>query len=240
MRTNAATARTIVEPARRGVPPKALEMLRKYVRLLDLDVTPELVIRDRATSTWLGRYSSGECLIEIQKRVLFHEKSMERVIAHEVAHHADFLCRRKSKGITTCRPIDLDHGPKWQFFVDKINRAMGKDFVTVLPVDIVRAPETKPYVLMISRQFLVPLVSETSTFEPLVVTNAYQITPRMREFLLKHGSSIGARLIMSTDPRWIRGPKIAARRARMPKNEREHQDLHALYAKAMPVKLWRW
>ncbi|MCJ7796310.1 MAG: SprT-like domain-containing protein, partial [Thermoleophilia bacterium] len=208
-------------PAILGVPQTLGVMAWKYARILGVDVIPQIKIRDNQTSRWLGRYKYAvgrhdrTNLMEIQRRVMFDARSLERIVAHEMVHHADFLT---SKGEVR----RLDHGPRWQFFADKVNRVMGEDFVTVVSDStIIQSPVTKqPYIVMITR----------IGGGVLGVQNARHMTLAVRD-LLKRSWHPSTRFVWTTDSRWATPKTIGGRKVTIP---REHlQDLEKLYLSAV-------
>jgi len=224
--TRRVTARDITDPAKSfaGMP-KLLELAWKYARMLGVSVIPKIAFRNDLTSRWLGRYAyttkPGKVnTIQIQRRVLHDERTLERIMAHEMAHHVDFLTTPPSpRGSQDFAPLRDPHGPSWQAQADKVNRVMGQNFVTELSDEsYVLAPETKPYTLLIVKTLKGRLGYQASVhFYPEVVA-------RMSAILKK--------AIRSTDPRWARAPKIGSRSMALPKNEEETQALLELYGRA--------
>ena len=104
--------------------------------------TPNFKIVDQLSQRWLGRtaYSSTKdpdnCLIEIQKRVLNDQKTLERVLVHELIHHADFLLNYRPHAGKPMDPFTRkllkrdSHGKFFREESARINQALGKDFVT--------------------------------------------------------------------------------------------------------------
>jgi len=235
-RERSVTARDITRPAMGGVPKKIIDAAWKYARILGTPMIPKIAIRNNLASKWLGRcqlrwHSSlgrQENLMEIQKRAMFDERTLDRVVAHEMAHHAEFLevpldqIALIRAGIKISLP---SHGARWQHFADKINRVMGADYVTVVSdASHLIAPETKPYILMIVK---------SSALGQYAYAIGMKMTPKMRLYLHQYMTR-GARIIESRDPRWARGPKISSGYLSTPKEPEDYQKLERLYAEAVP------
>ena len=215
------SAQDIVRPAYRGIPPKVVAFAWKYARILGVSALPEFAIRDNLTSRWLGQYvhKPGQPnRIQIQKRLLHDDRSLERIIAHEMAHHADIT----GPGHQYDR-ITKGHGPRWQSFADKINRVMGVDFVTVVSdASYVLAPETKPYLLLIMRL----------SGGRIGYTVAMRLSGRMEQYLERHViffPEMKHKIMTSRDPRWSEGRPIGGRKVNLPRTPEEARDLEKLF-----------
>ena len=225
------TANDVTGPALGGAPKKVIDFAWKYARILGVSVIPRIAIRNNLSSSWLGRchFKLGhENLMEIQKRVMYDDRTLERIVAHEMAHHADYLELTASEiAMLRARIKRTSHGPRWQSFANKINRVMGEDFVTVFSdASHITAPETKPFVLMI-----VKMSSGRFGFAIGV-----RFTDRMRSSVYRQGSSMEVRLIESKDPRWANGPRIGLGKFAMPIKPEDYQALQDLFVKGAPVK----
>jgi hypothetical protein len=238
------TADDITGPALRGVPQKVIAMAWKHARILGVPVIPGIAIRNAPTSKWVGRYvfkwpnldrpetlDPRRSLMEIQKRIMFDERSLERVVAHEMVHHAELigLINGEARLNRFYHREIMEHGPRWQALADKVNRVMGADFVTVISdASYVRAPVTRPFVLMITK-------FQSKGVERIGYATAVKISENQREYLLRTGPKINARLIMSTDPRWVTGKKIGGLKVSAPSKPEDQRALMALYEKAGPI-----
>jgi hypothetical protein len=225
------TASDITGPALGGVPKKVIDFAWKYARILGVSVLPRIAIRNNISSTWLGRchFKLGqENLMEIQKRVMYDDRTLERIVAHEMAHHADYLELTENEiALLRARIKRTSHGPRWQAFANKINRVMGDDFVTVFSdASHITAPETKPFVLMIAKMHN----------GRLAYAFGVRFTERMRASVYRQGASMEVRLIESRDPRWTKGPRIGLGKLAIPIKPSDYQDLQDLFAKGVPVK----
>lgn len=231
----------LFESAARGVPRQVIEVARKFAKILGV-VSPLVVIRDSQTSRWTGRHtikSNKPVLIEIQKRVLGHERTLERVVAHEMAHHADLVKQLRSYVSSrsvldtiinegnfellspgALQRLERGHGKSWQEEADRVNRAMGdREFVTVFSDSThVTAPTTsKEYHLMVA-----PLGDGR-----FGIAVAVGISERVR-IVLAHLE--GAKLFVTNDARWRRRgiPNIGSGRVAIPA---EQAELAKIYSK---------
>lgn len=76
----------------------------KYMGILDIAERPDIKAHDDPGSFWYGRHSKGIQVdedtgtvvgavgtLDLQKRIFKHDNFLERVIAHEMIHHRDFI-----------------------------------------------------------------------------------------------------------------------------------------------------
>lgn len=194
----------------------------KYGRILGVTDLPKIAIRDNLSSKWLGRLTwrnGKENVMEVQARALVDERTLERIVAHEMAHHVEFLelteqdIARIKVGI---RP--LSHGERWKELAAQINAVAGAGFVTKnSDHDFVLTTETKPYLVLIN-----PIGSNT-----LGYAIGVRLSPRMQTFTDRRLAE-GAKLIRTTDVTWTDGPKIGGGWA-VPRKPEEQVRLQKLY-----------
>lgn len=185
-------------------------LVSKYRGLLDLKATPEIVVSDNLKSRWLGRMvhwpnnPEKGYQLQLQRRVMVDENTLERVIAHEMAHmvvavenhalNADFIAR----GITIKDSAE-GHGDRWQEIARKISSLVGKPgFVTVTSdSDYVLATETKPYFLLIAYR-------DKRVGDSFGAAVGVRFTTRMRNVVsaMQADPKYLARVIKTTDPMW--------------------------------------
>ena len=187
--------------------------------MLNLDVAPLIKVRNNLGARALGTcaWTPGKTTstISIQKVVLGDPRTLERVLAHEMAHHATFVEHIKAlEGLArehgqAARPHvnqylqemrrERAHGENWLQYVRIINQHMGSDFVTERSDESYeRESATKPYYVLIA---LLP--NGKYGFQIGVVLSA-----KMKlkiEFATQH---YGAKLVKTTDQRWQFGPRI--------------------------------
>jgi hypothetical protein len=236
--------------AARGVPKKVLELAQKFAPMVGVAEFPDFEIRNNMSSSWLGRCHMGgpgfrrpRNLIEIQKRALHEERTLSRVVAHEICHHAEFLELGRAGIVPTARfrRLEPSHGPRWQKYADKVNRVMGEDYVAVLSDALVTrgelAPTVRPYLMKIS-----PF--DSREFSRYGYSIAARLTPKATQRMSrlyafeKVRSRPESRFIMSTDARWTQGkiPNIGSGKVVLPTREEDQKALEALYKKAVPLE----
>jgi hypothetical protein len=95
------------------------EMLADHLQL----PVPVIKIRNNVASGWLGRCiyrrGSDNTTIEIQKNIVDSEKTLNRVLIHELVHHFVFLTGGKE-----------GHGGDWRNKADELNKILGANYVT--------------------------------------------------------------------------------------------------------------
>jgi GNAT superfamily N-acetyltransferase len=104
---------------------------------------PEIQIVDFPNKYWLGQetFTPGDSntMIELQKSVLYDDNTLRRVLAHELAHHADDLLNGNTilkeqgpKAYKAWRKANDPggHGPSWLKVAALFNAKFGADFVT--------------------------------------------------------------------------------------------------------------
>lgn len=195
-------------------------LVEKYLAMLDEQGLPRPRIEFRAniTARWLGadawnpRDPSTTTLL-LQKSILGDPRTLERVIAHEVIHHVDFM--RMSEGEIAMIKLGIrtrdGHGESFLAKAARINAAMGDGFVTkVSDAEYVKTKNVKPFFLLIT-----PLgeIRPSSQGGDVVYDGRFgwawaaRLSPdgtvRAAQKLLD-----GARLVLTTDERWLGGAKI--------------------------------
>lgn len=114
----------------------------KYKKLLKIEgERPSIKFRDTPRADWLGltdwRVGSHVSTMELQKKILKDDRLLERVVAHEMIHHRDFLGFTKDEIARIKAGIKPDgHGPSFREGAGRINAVMGSDFV----VEAIRMP----------------------------------------------------------------------------------------------------
>jgi len=214
------------------------DLVSKYRRLLDIKVVPEIVVKDNLNSKWLGQLqwfpnnpANGYTMM-LQRRVLTDANTLERIVAHEMAHlvvavethakNAEFI----AKGIRVVYDKSQAHGDRWQEVARQISSLVGKaNFVTVTSdADYVLDSETKPYFLLI-------VYMPNGKFGCM---NGVRLTPRMRtaiNIMVAHKEYRG-RVATITDPRWVATAKIASGSISVPQQAADQLKLEILYDQA--------
>jgi hypothetical protein len=143
----------------------------------------------------------GTSLIQIQARVLGHSRTLERVVAHEMIHHAEALRLKPGQVAMIRLGIKmLSHGKSFHEGAAIVNRLMGDNFVTVKSdSDDVFVPNAKEYYLLVAS--LIP------GSDRLGWAWAARLSPQMRDRIAEVLAR-GGKLIKTRDERWTVGPKI--------------------------------
>lgn len=186
---------------------------------------PIVRLRSNLGSRWLGRCSWSSrnprtSTIEFQRSILADAATLERVVAHEMVHHRDFLAmdaqtiERIKFGI---RPSE--HGASFRSGAAEINRSMGDGFVTVT--------SDKAYVQAVNtKQFYLLIIPHGDRF-------GYQWAARLSPNAEKEVAGAvakGARLIRTTDDQWCGNAKIKRFGGyNIPKTAEREDALRALY-----------
>jgi len=198
-----------------------LGLVRKYMDMLGLDIAPHVKVRNNLGSKNLGTtaWVPGETTstISIQRSVLSDSATLERVVAHEMAHHATFLENAeelrqivREKGQLARPHVNAylmmlrregGHGDRWQKFVDVINRRMGKDFVTERSDETyAKETETKPYYVLVME------ISKGRYGFQIGVN----LSSSMKQYVDRVARDYGAKIFKVTDPLWQYGPRIGS------------------------------
>src|SRR5271166_728756 len=154
-------------------------------------------------------YYDDNTRIEVQKVLLNDERSLRRILAHELCHHADNLINGKAliekyQG-TGRRGYDLvmrwmksdAHGTGWKSYAQKFNAKYGADFVTATSDEsyATEPQNVKPYYMALWRQQSGKIY--------------YAVASRLGSKALWHLrhklEDQTERLLMTTDPRFVRG-----------------------------------
>ena len=116
------------------------DYVAKYMAMLEVDgERPRVVLRDDRGAAWAGRtdWSADRpraTTMEFQRRFLGDDRFLERVVAHEMVHHRNYLAGTE----------DERHGPSFREGAARINVVMGRDFVAerIVPPGSERALRT--------------------------------------------------------------------------------------------------
>lgn len=203
------------------------DYVTKYMGVLAIDgERPIVKLRSNLGSKWLGRstWSSKRprtTLLEIQQSILGDDRTLERVIAHEMIHHRDALA-------LTERDITLmgvgikpeSHGASFREGAARINAVMGPGFVTEISDKDYRHTSSKKVFFVL----ITPLPGGR-----LGWTWAVRLGDKAKGWadeLVARGS----RLVQTTDDRWTHGLKIVRYGGySMPRDPQEAALLQALF-----------
>jgi hypothetical protein len=191
------------------------ELADRYLGILGFQgPRPNFKIVDNLGSDWLGRTTfstrnTETTIIEIQASVLDDLPTLERIVAHEIVHHWEFLARMDPRDFLLFK-IGIkppSHGPSFQEGAAMINAVKGDGFVTVgSDRTYVVRKSTRPFYLLItsSRYYVSRRDSERS---PFGYAWAARIGPRNRE-KIDRVLSEGGKLVRIADDRFTHGPRI--------------------------------
>lgn len=202
----------------------------KYMGILQIaGEQPIIKLRSNLGSKWLGRstWSSKRphtTLLELQQSILGDDRTLERVIAHEMIHHRDALAITEKDIVLMGVGIKPEsHGASFREGADRINAIMGPGFVTtVSDKEYAHAPSGKKFFVLIT-----PLPDGR-----LGWTWAARLGAKVKDWVDER-TARGSRLVQTTDDRWARGRKIVRYGGySVPKDSGEAALLQELYASA--------
>jgi len=206
------------------------DLVTKYMGMLEIDgERPIVKLRSNLGSRWLGRstWSSKRphtTLLELQQSILGDDRTLERVIAHEMIHHRDALAISQSDIVLMGVGIKPEsHGASFREGATRINAVMGPGFVTeVSDKEYAHAPSRKKFFVLIT-----PLPDGR-----LGWTWAARLSAKAKDWadeLVARGS----RLAQTADERWTRGKKIVRYGGySVPRDSQETELLRQLYETA--------
>jgi hypothetical protein len=185
--------------------PHVLGLVLKYSNVFHVE-PPSVSMKDNLGSKWLGRTiwsprTPRTTHMQLQKSILDDQKTLERVIAHEIVHHVEFL----SMSENNLARIRLGFRPT----------AHGQRFFELAKIvnDLVEDPE---FITETSDQSYVQ--KETKEYWLLIVKvpdrYGYAISIKMSENMKKKANQIldryEARILRTSDPRWSSGARIGS------------------------------
>jgi len=186
-----------------------IDLVEKYGRFFGLGdhELPDLEIKDNLGSKWLARVewsprTPNTSLLQIQKVALKDERTLERIVAHEMIHVHNFMRMTDAeRAYLKLRRSSLsdDHGTKFRELAERVNAEMGADFVTERSdQDYELAENERPFFVLIQK-----LGSGK-----LGWTWAAKLSPQMEKEIEKRKLEDSAILVESTDRRFTKGAKI--------------------------------
>lgn len=224
----------------KAAPSSVGTLIDKYMHLLGIrGDKPTVKIQDNLGSRWLGKCEfwpskPGQTTITLQQSILNDPQTLERVLAHEMVHHAVYLdynvvdIEMAKRGLT---PGHAGHGEDFLAGAAKINAVMGPNFVTEKSDSSYMQENTREYFLLI-----VPVWNNR-----LGYAWSAKIGPKAQLFvdkaLREDEHSKGGRLVRSTDIRWTNGAKIKQYGGySIPKGPDDQERLRKLYESAPAPK----
>lgn len=186
-----------------------LDLVAKYGEFFGVDALPEVELRSNLGSKWLARTvwhprRPDTSTIQIQKSVLEDGRTLERVVAHEMIHHVNFMrmtdaeraMLRYARG-----SLSDDHGKKFHELAAKVNAEMGQDFVTEKSdEDFEVAPNEKAFYV---------LIEPARMGRMLGWSWAVKLSTQAKEEITRRTRDVNdVVLVQTTDARFTNGVKI--------------------------------
>lgn len=187
-------------------------MLKKYFHELGSFPVPKIEIVNNPSSPWLGRciYNSknkSNTTIKIQKAILGDEKTMQRILAHELVHHVDFLTNWADKNL---KFYSRDgHGEFFRKWAAKINAIEGADFVT--------EKSDESFILSLDKEFYILIYKNDNN--QFVYQWSFRPSSKQKKFIDFVIEKKDARLTKTKDIKWTHGRKIGDRSLSRPMGE---------------------
>jgi len=204
---------------------------------------PKIKIVNSITAPWLGRTSYSRAkdkentLLEVQKSITGDEKTLDRIVAHELIHHWQFMTmyahpdgdaewekyqKERKLGIAQSRG---GHGEDFHKWAAKINAVMGKDYVT--------EKSDMSYVQQIDKEYYL-LISPISNY----FAWSWTVKPsRDQKIQIQKRILDGSKLFKSKDQIFLTGQKIKKYgRVSVPKDKETMEKLKDLYNSGQNIK----
>ena len=190
-------------------------ILTKFFSEMQIPI-PTVKIVNNAAPKWLGRCiythnaNENRSVIEIQKSIVNDDKTLDRVLCHELIHAVDFYKQyshpeqgqenwnkhldRKRLGFKSD-----GHGKEFQEWAAKINAVMGKDYVS--------EKSDTSYVVELTKEYFLLVMPTSKGAEKYGW--AWTVRPSTEQkSVIQSKMMEGGRLFMSKDERWMSGAKI--------------------------------
>jgi hypothetical protein len=185
---------------------KIERFMGKYAKILGAPgLLPKVKLRNALSAGWFGRLtyrlsdiSAAE--IELQQCILGDDRTLERVVAHEMVHYdeARSLSAAHISRILDCLQMGIkpqEHGEGFLQRADRINKVMGAGFVSVTSdKEFILQPNEKAYFVLIYE--VIP--------GRLGWSWAVRISPKAKPWVEKKITE-GAKLVRVTDLIWSHG-----------------------------------
>jgi hypothetical protein len=188
---------------------------------------PIVLVKSELGANWLGKDKWSEknpltSTITLQRSILHDPRTLERVVAHEMVHHRDFLAMTPAD-IAFARVVKHDgHGAAFLEGAERVNAIMGPNFVTVhSDKEYVHAPHTKEFYVLIA----------PAHRGRLGWAWAGRLSPEAQAIVAEKERE-GAKLVRTTDLRWTAGKAKIKKYGGLsmpPAGSELETALHALY-----------
>ena len=182
---------------------------------------PHFKVVRHTGAKWLGRCTFKRSnpvttTIEIQKSILNVPESLDRVLCHEMIHHADFMVNELAR--TKYRD---GHGLYFTEMANKINAKRGKNYVT--------EKSDSGYAVEDLGQEIHMLIYPFNNGPELGYTVAVRPSAKQKEYIQRLlDLRDAAKLIKTKDNQWAGGPKIWGTKLAVHEGERQ-EVLRKLY-----------
>lgn len=197
-------------------------ILKRFFSQFHLPI-PKIDIVNDPHSDWLGRCEikphEQNTTLFLQKRALEDKKTVERIVAHELIHHWDFLINQNDEG----------HGTNFKKMEAKINSVMGKDFVT---------EKSDMTYQTVSEQAYYLLITPVPHSQKYGFSWAVRPSQEQKEEIKNKVGTEKAKLFKSKDERFLSGEKIRKYGdISIPKLEELENILKDLYEHETPIMI---
>jgi hypothetical protein len=189
-------------------------LVDKYMGILGIEgPRPDVAVRSHTGSRWLGRCSTRPneytSLVEVQRSVLDDPRTLERVFAHEMVHHAEYTSI-KARSVHPQHEFRRlrrygGHGQYFRAGAALVDAVMGAGYVTEKSDEgYVVAKNTKKFFAMILPPGWRGGGGETRWAWAIAV----RLSPEARAYAAEKAAAHGARLVTTTDDVLLGAPAI--------------------------------
>ena len=182
--------------------PRIQPLVDKYMQMLSIDgQKPYVLVKSFVGKTWLGlcRWTESMPLtstISLKQSILGDARTLERVVAHEMVHHRDFLNMTEQERVLVRYGLKPEgHGPNFRQGMAIVNAVMGKDFVTEKSDQAVESAADHDLYLLI----------EPTRDGRYGYCWAARLSPEAAALIAERKASRGARLVTTRDLQWTYG-----------------------------------
>jgi hypothetical protein len=200
---------------------------------------PKIKIANSLTSKWLGlcEYKGGDTntTISIQKRITDDEKTLDRVLTHELIHHWEFLVLYAKIADSSIPQVQkalehytrkiTSHGTSFLDWCTKINAVMGKDYVS--------EKSDSTYVLTSLDKDYYLLIAPSKAYNRYGWCWAVRPSAKQWESIKYLKEHCKAKLFKTRDDRYLSGAKISRIRLSLPHLGDEEGKIMSNYLKEL-------
>lgn len=204
------------------------KLIDKYIAMFGHEIPrPVIKIKDNLGSRWLGQCvfnydNNSTSVINLQKSIFDDPNTLERIVAHEMVHHLDYMLNKEEKmKYRGSKYKPNGHGSFFREWAQVINSKMGKDFVT--------ETSDESYVQKTERTFLI-LIMPLKHSDHLCYTWAVNPSEKQKKQIEKV-IGLGGKLIKTSDIKFTHGPKINSGKIAVPESKETQSLLRELFEK---------